>query len=332
MGIKILGTGSYTPEFSVSNDDMAKIVETNDEWITTRTGIKTRHISDGEPTWYMGAEAAKKAIAAAGISPEQIGLIVDTSVTHDFYTPSTACIIQGRIGAVNAAAFDLNAACAGFVFGVDCANRYLATDPDMEYALVISNEMLSRITDYEDRTTCVLFGDGAAAVVLKKDEAALFAAYTHTKGEGAQYLYAKNTNPRTRFQTNLKPEYELGFADDAEKPFLVQNGREVYKFATKALPEAVEKAAAKAGIPVSDLDYIIPHQANMRIIETAAKNLGLPLEKFLVNIAEHGNTSSASIPICFDENITAGNIARGSKVCFVGFGAGLTYGAAIVEY
>lgn len=331
MGIKILGTGSYVPDFCVSNDDMTKIVETNDEWITTRTGIKNRHISDGQPTWWMGVQAAKKAIEDAGISPQQIGLIVDTSVTHDFYTPSTACIIQDKIGAVNATAFDINAACAGFVFALDCANRYMATDENMEYALVISNEMLSRITDYDDRSTCVLFGDGAAAVVLKKSDT-FFTSFTHTKGEGAKYLYAKNNNPKTRFQTNIKPEYSDGFSDESTKSFLIQSGRDVYKFATKALPEAVEKAAAKAGLDINEIDHIIPHQANIRIIETAAKNLKLPMEKFLVNIADHGNTSSASIPICFDEMLKAGKIKRGEKVCFVGFGAGLTYGAVIVEY
>lgn len=331
MGIQILGTGSYTPEFTVDNDDMSKIVETNDEWITTRTGIKKRHISDGQPTWWMGAEAAKKAIAAAGISPEQIGLIVDTAVTHDFYTPSTACIIQDKIGAVNATAFDLNAACAGFVFALDCANRYMATDENMEYALVISNEMLSRLTDYEDRTTCVLFGDGAAAVVLKRTDG-LFSSFTHTKGEGAKFLYAKNNNPKTRFQTNIKPEYSDGFSDESTRSFLVQSGRDVYKFATRALPEAVKKAAEKINMNLDDIDYFIPHQANMRIIETAAKNLKQPLEKFLVNIAEHGNTSSASIPICLDEKVAEGVLKRGDKVCFVGFGAGLTYGAVILEY
>ena len=331
MGIKILGTGSYVPDFCVSNDDMTKIVDTNDEWITTRTGIKNRHISDGQPTWWMGVQAAKKAIEDAGISPNQIGLIVDTSVTHDFYTPSTACIIQDKIGAVNATAFDINAACAGFVFALDCANRYMATDENMEYALVISNEMLSRITDYDDRSTCVLFGDGAAAVVLKKSDT-FFTSFTHTKGEDAKYLYAKNNNPKTRFQTNIKPEYSDGFSDESTKSYLIQSGRDVYKFATKALPEAVEKAAAKAGLDINEIDHIIPHQANIRIIETAAKNLKLPMEKFLVNIADHGNTSSASIPICFDEMLKAGKIKRGEKVCFVGFGAGLTYGAVIVEY
>jgi 3-oxoacyl-[acyl-carrier-protein] synthase-3 len=331
MGIKILGTGSYTPEFCVNNEDMTKIVETSDEWITSRTGIKNRHISNGEPTWYMGLEAAKKALDAAGISPEQIGLIVDTSVTHDFFTPSTACIIQGKLGAVNATAFDMNAACAGFVFALDCANRYMATDPEMEYALVISNEMLSKITDYEDRTTCVLFGDGAAAVVLKRSDN-FFTSFTHTNGEGAKHLFAKNNMPKTRFQTETKPEYSDGFSDEINKSSLVQNGRRVYAFATKALPEAVEKAAAKVNFDKNEIDYIIPHQANMRIIEAASERLDISLDKFLVNIAEHGNTSSASIPICFDESVRAGKIKRGDKVCFVGFGAGLTYGSVIVEY
>lgn len=332
MGIKILGTGSYTPDHILSNSDMEKIVETSDEWITSRTGIKQRHISDGVTTWYMGYMAAKRAIEDAGLKPEDIGLIIDTSVTHEYHTPSTACVIQGFLGAVNASCFDLQAACAGFVFATDCAHRYLETDDDLKYALVISNEMLSEITDYEDRTTCVLFGDGAAAAVYTKDDSKKYASYTHTKGEGAKYLFAKIPNMKSRFMTNPKPEYYDGFSDVTEKGDLVQNGREVYKFATRAMPEAIKQAAKKYGISIEDIDYIIPHQANVRIIETAAKNLGISTDKFLLNIADHGNTSSASVPICFDEYRKKGIFKEGDKICFVGFGAGLTYGAFITEY
>lgn len=330
FGIDILGTGSYTPSLRVTNDDMAKIVATNDEWISTRTGIKARRIADGEPTWKMGAEAAKEAIKNAGISSSEIGLIIDTTITSDFSTPSTACVVQREIGAKNAEAFDLNAACSGFVYGVDTAKRFLQTDPDLKYALVVANERLSHITDYADRSTCVLFGDGAAAAVITRSEK-LYTSFMSADGNGAKFLYAKMHRVFHPFRTDHKDEIDTGdFA--AGTDFLVQDGKEVYKFATKALPTAAEKAAAKIGLDIGEIDWFVPHQANMRIIETAAKNLNVPMEKFVTNIQEHGNTSSASIPIALHEAIASGQIKRGNKVCLVGFGAGLTMGAIIIEY
>lgn len=330
FGIEILGTGAYTPALCITNDDLAGIVETNDEWISTRTGIKARHISDGEPTWKMGAEAAKGALAAAGIDGSEIGLIIDTTITSDFSTPSMACVIQGEIGAKNAAAFDLNAACSGFVYGVDTAKRFLQTDPDLKYVLVVANEQLSRITDYTDRATCVLFGDGAAAAVITRSEK-LYTSFIGADGKGAKNLYSKVHRVYHPFRTTDTDQIDIGdFA--AGTDFLIQDGKEVYKFATKALPTAAEKAAAKIGLDINEIDWFVPHQANMRIIETAAKNLGVSIDKFILNIKEHGNTSSASIPIALHEAIASGQIKRGDKICLVGFGAGLTMAAVIIEY
>lgn len=330
IGINIVATGGYQPELAVTNDDMSKIVETNDEWIRTRTGIFERRLSNGEPTWYMGSMAAKQAIERAGIDPADIGLIIDSTITSDFVTPSVSCIIQREIGAVNASCFDLGAACSGFVYAVDAARRYLATDEDLKYVLVVANEKLSYITNYTDRTTCVLFGDGAAAVILERSDK-FFTSWTGADGTGAKFLYAKYQHEENPFIT------EKTVIDDQTDPAvthrgLVQDGKEVYKFATKALPTAAKNAAEKAGLDITSVDWFVPHQANIRIIETASKNIGVPMEKFYVNIDKHGNTSSASIPIAFDEAVSNGTIKRGDKVCFVGFGAGLTLGAVIFEY
>ncbi len=329
FGINIIGTGSYTPKLTVTNDDMSKIVDTNDEWISTRTGIKLRCLNDGEATWYMGAKAAEKAIAAAGISPEDIGLIIDSTVTGDFYTPSCACVIQDHLGAVNAAAFDINAACSGFVYGLDTAKRFLQTDDGLKYVLVISNEILSRFVDYTDRSTCVLFGDGAGAVVVERSEK-LYSSYLFSDGSGAKVLYAKKMFPQHPFRTSDAVDYGEDFTK--EDQFLFQDGKEVYKFATKALPTASKAAADKIGLALNDIDWFVPHQANIRIIETAAKNLDIPMSRFIINLDKHGNTSSASMPVAFDEAVSDGRIKKGQKVCFVGFGAGLTMGAVIVEY
>ncbi len=329
FGIEILGMGAYTPSLCVTNDDMAKVVETNDEWISTRTGIKSRRLTDGEPTWKMGAEAAKQAVERAGIDVADIGLIIDTTISNDFLTPSVACIIQNELGAVNAAAFDLNAACSGFVYGVDTAKRFLQTDPDLKYVVVVANETLSRIVDYTDRATCVLFGDGAAAAVIGRSES-LYTSYIGADGSGAQFLYSKQHKVRHPFRTK-DDEIDVGtFAAGETK--LIQDGKEVYKFATKALPTAATKAAEKENVDIASIDWFIPHQANIRIIETAAKNLGVSMDKFIVNIAEHGNTSSVSIPLALEEAITDGRIKKGDRICLVGFGAGLTLGAIIMDY
>ncbi len=331
-GINIVSTGGYAPLLTVTNEDMAKVVETNDEWIRTRTGISQRRMSNGEPTWYMGAMASKQALERAGIKAEDIGLIISSTITNDFATPSTACLIQRELSAVNAAAFDLGAACSGFVYAVDTACRFLATDSSLKYVLVSANENLSFITNFEDRSSCVLFGDGAAAVILERSDK-LYTSWLGADGNGAKFLYAKS-----RFSPNpFVTDEPFTAADDETDPevthrCLVQDGKEVYKFATKALPNAARKAAEKIGLDIADIDLFIPHQANIRIIETAAKNLGVSMDKFFTNIDMHGNTSSASIPIALNEAAEKGVLKRGMKVCLVGFGAGLTLGAVIIEY
>ena len=333
MGIHILGTGSYTPAFQVTNADMAKIVETNDEWIRTRTGIQSRHIADGEPTWYMGAQAASHAIEMAGIDPKDIGLIIDTTITPDFSTPSVSCLVQREIGAVQAACFDLNAACSGFVYGMETAHCFLKTNREMKYALVVANENLTRITNYSDRSSCILFGDGAAAAIVEYQEDRLYSSYLSADGTGAKFLYARTATPDNPF-CKRKAEYDDGIEPGPEgwEHTMRQDGWEVYKFAIKAMANSAQKAAEKIGFDLQQLDKIVPHQANIRIIETAMKSLKMPMEKVVVNIDQHGNTSSASIPIALDEAVRSGKIQRGDKICLVGFGAGLTTAAIITEF
>ena len=336
MGLHILGTGSYAPEGTLTNEDFTRFIETNDEWIRTRTGISERRVATGEPTWYMGAQAAKNAIEAAGIDPAEIGLIIDTTITQDYCTPSMSCIVQRETGAVNAACFDLNAACSGFVYAMDMAHRFLKTEPSAKYALVLANEQLSRITNYEDRTSCILFGDGAAAAVVEYKEDALYSSHLGADGTGAKFLFAKSSLPDSPFIEREKADrqwHDFDAQPEGRYPHgMKQDGKEVYRFATQAMPRAAQAAAEKIGFDLADIDKIVPHQANIRIIETAMKNMKLPMDKAVVNISHHGNTSSASIPIALDEAVRSGEIKRGDKICLVGFGAGLTYAAIIMEY
>lgn len=328
MGINILATGSYVPEQKLLNDDFKKFIDTNDEWIRTRTGITERRMAGWEPTWYMGAQASKQAIERAGIDPADIGLIISATLTSDFLTPSMACVIQRETGAVNAAAFDLNAACTGFIYALDTARRFLQTDDSLKYVLVVANEALSRFLDFEDRTTCILFGDGAAAAVIERSDK-LFASHLASQGEGAHYLCARSLNVAPEVKTNS--DFNDGFP---EKPLhkLVQDGKEVYKFATKALPKSFDLIAEKTGITKDEIDWFIPHQANVRIIETAAKHFGVPMDKFIITLDHFGNTSSVSIPLTLNEGIEKGLIKRGQKLALIGFGAGLTYGGIVLEY
>ena len=329
-GIKVKGIGKYVPEMIASNEDFAKIVDTSDEWITQRTGIKTRHITNGEPTYWIGAEAAKKAIADAGIDVSEIDLIICATVTPDFYTPSTACLIQREIGAIGSMAIDINCACTGFDYGLDMARRYLLSEDDVNTVLLVSAEELSKFTDYTDRSSCILFGDGAAAFVLERKYDALYSAYLGADGNGAKFLVSRAMRSENVFRTN-KEDFDMGMPE-TKLHYFTQDGKEVYKFATKALPLAVTKACEKAGISPEDLDAIVPHQANVRIIETAAKNLGVSMDKMVVYIDRYDNTSSASIPIAFCDAVAEGRIKRGDKICFVGFGGGLTYAGIIFEY
>ena len=267
-GIKFLGTGSYVPDFIVTNDMFAEFLETSDEWISTRTGIKSRPINTDKPNYYMGVQAAKKAIEQSGISPLDIGLIIVTTVNPDFYFPSMSCLIQHNIGADNAMAIDVNAACTGFIYGVDMARRYLYTD-DIDYVLVVSSEMLSNQVNYADRSTAVLFGDGAAATIIARDENKLYSSFLGAKGEDGTLLSCRvkyvNTSP---YKNEEAIEEFLGDKfKDINPDFIHMNGREVYKFAVDALPNSVSKACEKVGISPDDIDVLIPHQANLRIIE-----------------------------------------------------------------
>lgn len=328
-GIRILGTGKCVPENYAVNEDYSRIVETNDEWITSRTGIKKRHLTSGEPTFYLAANASRQAVERAGIRPDQLGLIIATTITPDYYTPSVSCMVQRELGA-SCMTIDVNCACSGFVYGLDMAMRYLATDDDIKYALVVSAEELSKITDYTDRSTCVLFGDGAGAVVVEKDENALYASHLGADGNGACTLMARNLTTMNPFvKQPVKIDEKM---PEGNKHCLYQDGKEVYKFATRILPEAVNACCEKAGIEVGQLDRIIPHQANYRIIETAAKHLGVEMDRFFLNLQEYGNTSSASVPLAFCEAVETGAVKRGDKICFVGFGAGLTFGGIVLEY
>lgn len=328
MGINILGMGSYVPEQKMTNDDFTKFVETNDEWIRTRTGITERRMAGWEPTWYMGKMASVAALERAGVTADEIGLVISTSVTPDFLTPSMASIIQYEIGANKAAAFDLNAACTGFVYALDTARRFLETDSSLKYVLVVANEALSRFVDYEDRSTCVLFGDGAAAAVVERSDK-LFSSYLGSDGSGARVLFARSLEVAP--QVKLESDFDDGFP---EKPLhqLYQNGKEVYKFATQALPKSFELAAEKVGVTKDEIDWFIPHQANVRIIETAAKKLKVGMDKFIITLDHFGNTSSASIPLALNEGIEKGIVKRGQKLALIGFGAGLTYGGIVMEY
>ncbi|WRS26881.1 beta-ketoacyl-ACP synthase III [Oscillospiraceae bacterium MB08-C2-2] len=327
-GLKILGTGSYVPDFVVTNEDFAKLVDTSDEWITTRTGMKERHIAVHEPVWYMGAQAAKSALETAGITADQVDMVIVTSASADYDFPSVSNMVQNAVEANNAFGIDINVACSGIAYGLDMAWRYLMTG-DVDTVLLVSAERLSQVTDYTDRATCVLFGDGAGASVVTRADNKAFASFLGSDSRGAQHMYCVPPQKPVPFETG---SFENAMFETNENGFAYMNGREVYKFATRAMPMAVEKACKKLGITPPDLKWIIPHQANLRIIETAAKNLGLAMEKMIVNIEKYGNTSSASMAICLDELFRSGKLAAGDKLCVVGFGAGLSFGASILEW
>ncbi len=329
MGIKILGTGSYLPPKVVTNDDIAHSLDTSDEWIYSHTGIHSRHVAvDGETTSSMAAAAAREAMAAAGASPEEIGLIVVATSTPDYNPfPSTACIVQGLLGCVNAGAFDLQAACAGFVYALEQARGFVNFYPDKK-ALVIGAETLTRILDWTDRSSCILFGDGAGAVVLGNDEppgVASLKTKAHTllgaDGKGSHFI---SRTGGTRDALELAPS---GIPAKARPclPELTLMGHDVFVFAVKTLSKVASDLCTLLGTRPEDLDRVFAHQANGRIIEAVARRMKLPLEKFWLNLETTANTSAASIPISLDQAVRAGELTEGMKIVMVGFGAGLTY-------
>ncbi len=333
-GITILSTGRYLPEDCIANEDFTKYVETSDEWIRTRTGIATRHFANGEPTWYMGAMAAKAAMEQGKIQPEEIDMVLVSCCTPDYLTPSMACMIQRELGLNHAHCIDINSACSGFAYGLDMARRYLNCGDDIETVLLVSTERLSQMIDFTDRSTCVLLGDGAGSVIVRRRENALYAFSGGAIGESGAALNAKHPRYESPFgKLETRKEY-YEFPEVREK-FLYMDGREVYRFSTKVFPELLRICCGKLGIGVSDLDHIIPHQANYRIVDTALKVLGMEpeeKEKVFLNLDKYGNTGSASIPIALDEMNEQGLLKRGDKVAVAGFGGGLTYAGVVFEW
>ncbi len=318
---EIIGCGHYAPAKTLTNDDMAKIVETSDEWISTRTGIKARRIVENEFTSDLAIEASKMAIKNSGMTAEDIELIVLATITPDVTTPSTTIKVGNGIGVKpGTPAFDISAACSGFVYALTLADNMIRLG-QVKTALVIGAESLSKITDWTDRNTCVLFGDGAGAVVLRAAEGSGNSVDT---GVLSTSIYADGSH-----FDNLKTNG--GVSTTQTTGTLVMDGKEVFKFAINALAQGAEDAMAKAGISADDIDWLLPHQANIRIIDGVGKKLNLPESKVIVNIAGHGNTSAASIPLALSEKVNDGTIKKGDVIVMTAMGAGFTWGGAVVR-
>jgi 3-oxoacyl-[acyl-carrier-protein] synthase-3 len=315
----------YVPEPVLTNNDLAKMVDTNDQWIRERTGIRERHIArETEFPSTLGVEAALKALAVANLAPTELDLIICTSSSPEYIFPATACLIQDQIGATKAGAFDIQAACTGFIFSVNMAAQAIRSG-SIKNALVVGTEVLSRIINWTDRNTCILFGDGAGAFVLQASDkpGGVISAVMHSDGSGADALSLPGGGTRC-------PATEITVREG--KHFVHMDGKEVFRFATRVMGHAVTEALESANMKLEDVACIVPHQANYRIIETAARYLKLPMDKFMVNVDRYGNTSTASIPIATVEALQNKRIRPGDKVVFVGFGGGLTWGAMTVEW
>lgn len=323
--VQVIGTGSYVPPKIVTNDDLSCIVDTNDEWISSRTGIRERRISQGEDTSSMAVKAALKAIERSKIKPEDIDLIIVGTVTPDSFMPSTACIVQKDISAVNATCFDISAACSGFVYAIDIATQFIRTG-SAKTVLVIGAETLSKILNWQDRSTCVLFGDGASAAILQQsDKEGILALCSGSDGSKGHSLVSKAVPVSN-------PYVDKDNIESKENSYVHMEGREVFKFAVKTIIQSVEELLEKANCSIDEIKYIVPHQANLRIIEFAAKRLGLSGDKFYVNLDKFANTSAATIGIALDEMVEKKLLQSGDKILLVGFGGGLTYGGVIIEW
>ena len=319
---RIAGTGSALPAKVVTNADLEKIVDTSDEWIASRTGIRQRHVAaEGETTADLSERAARAAMEAAGVQASELDMIVLGTTTPDLIFPSTACLVQHRLGANGCGAFDVNAACSGFLYALSIADAYIRAGIH-QTILVIGAETLTRMIDWEDRGTCVLFGDGAGAVVLKADpEAGILSTHLHADGGKKDLLY----NP---------VGVSVGF-DMSKKNagcLVRMTGNEVFKHAVKALDSVVDETLAANGLDKSALDWLIPHQANLRIIEATAKRLQMPMDRVIVTVDRHGNTSSGSVPLALDEAVRSGKVQRGQLLLLEAFGGGFTWGSALIRY
>jgi 3-oxoacyl-[acyl-carrier-protein] synthase-3 len=321
----ITGWGMSVPSQVLTNEDLSRMVDTSDEWILSRTGIRERHIaSPRESTATLAADAAAKALIVAGVPARRIDLIIVATSLPEHYFPSTACIVQDRLGAGDAAAFDILAACSGFVYALSVASQMIVSGA-YNCALVIGSETLSRLIDWNDRSTCVLFGDGAGAVVVQSSEkpGGLLSFSLHADGSGSDSLIVP--------AGGSKLPATLETIED-NKHTIVMDGKSVYRFATRVIETSVREAIAKAGLSLEDIRLIVPHQANRRIIESAAKDMEIPMDRFVVNVDRYGNTSSASIPIALCEAVAGGRIHAGDNIVFVAFGGGLTWGSAVVKW
>lgn len=320
MRTRIIGTGSCLPETVVTNDDLSKIMDTSDEWISSRTGIRERRLVKEETTASMSAAAAKRAMEDAGVSPQEIDLIIVGTITGDCVTPSTACEVQAAIGVERAVAFDINAACSGFMYALHTADAYIRSGI-YKTALILGAETLSKIMDWNDRSTCVLFGDGAGAAVVRADQTGLLAYDQGSDGEKGQVLLCegrKNNNPLVENSVDLQ--------------YTHMDGQEIYKFAVTTVPASIKKVLDKAGLSVEDIDYFALHQANIRIIQSVAKRLKVSEDKFPTSLDHCGNISAASVPILLDEMNRKGLLKPGMKIVLSGFGGGLTWGSAVIEW
>ena len=315
---QILGTGSYLPANRVTNDDLAQKIDTSDEWITTRTGIKARHIAaENEKTSDLAAAAARLALADANVSPDKIDLIIVATATPDMQFPSTATIVHHKLGISGCPAFDVQAVCAGFMYALTTANAYIKSGMATK-VLVIGADVFSRILDWNDRATCVLFGDGAGAVVLGASETrGIIGSQLHADGAYLDLL-------------NVPAQMNAGRIEG--EPFVKMDGPGVFKFAVKQLAAVADEVIQQAGLTPNQIDWLVPHQANKRIIDATAKHLGLSMDKVILTVQEHANTSAASIPLALDAGIKDGRIARGQNVLLEGIGGGFAWGAVLIQY
>jgi 3-oxoacyl-[acyl-carrier-protein] synthase-3 len=315
---RIAGTGSYLPAKVLSNRDLEATVDTTDEWIHSRTGIRQRHIAaDNEQTSDLALEASRKALEAAGVAAADLDLIIVATTTPDMVFPSTACLLQSKLGAKNCPAFDVQAVCSGFIYGLSTADQFMRSG-QYRNALVVGAEIYSRILDWKDRSTCVLFGDGAGAVVLQRSAApGILSSHLHADGAHAGMLSVPGT---------------VCGGKVSGRPLLQMDGQGVFKFAVKVLDDVVGEALAANHLQKTDIDWLIPHQANVRIIQATAKKLGLSMEKVVVTVDRHANTSAASIPLALDEAVRDGRIRAGQHVLLEGVGGGFTWGAVLVKW
>jgi 3-oxoacyl-[acyl-carrier-protein] synthase III len=318
MYSKVAGTGSYLPEKILTNQDLERMVDTSDEWIRTRTGIAQRHIAaDNEMASDLALNASRQAMAAAGVTAADIDLIIVATTTPDVIFPSTACILQDKLGVNDCPAFDVQAVCSGFIYALATADMFIRAGK-CHTALVVGTEIYSRILDWTDRSTCVLFGDGAGAVVLtQSDQPGILSSHLHADGSYSKILAAPGSICGGKVQG---------------KPFVIMEGNVVFKFAIKVLEDVVREALAENNLEVSDIDWLIPHQANIRIIISTANKLGLPMEKVVATLDRHGNTSAASIPLALDIAVRDGRIKSGQLVLLEGVGGGFTWGAVLVRW